>query len=282
MIGENARFLRWLDQRWFENNRDQIFNFSSSDGDDTRGFGWAAWNSFLYFTTASHDNSQALLPQFEPVATFVTDADIDANNKDDPFSKAGKYLVIVYLNGDLELENDSALLPRFFLNAPKEIRTRVMEFVGMVLRNDDDILPELRSRYQKLWDWYWEKAGKTDSESEPKSSTFGFWFISENLEPTWALSRLSQFVEVVPSLKPDSEIFGTLSKICDTNLADTGKILKRLVGGYRESWQIYGSRKEVHEILRRLIGNGETDSTAVEIINDLGRQGFTEYRELIE
>ena len=282
MIGEYAGLLRWLDEEWFEDNRDKLFNFTSSDGDETKGLGWAAWNSFLYSTTASRDNFNALRPQFEQVAALVSESKVDENNRDDPFSKAGKYLLIVYLNGHLQLDNDTELLPRFLLSASKEIRMRVLVFAGMILRNDDDVSPEILLRYEKLWDWYWETIGKTDSESDPKSNTFGFWFISGNLEPNWALSRLGRFVEVVPRPEPDHEIFGTLAKICDANLFESGKILKSLIGSYRENWQIHGSRTEVHEILRRLIGDEETKRTAVGIINDLGRRGFTEYRELIE
>ena len=282
MIGENAGFLRWLDQKWFEANRDRIFNFSSSDGDETKGLGWAAWNSFLFSTIASHDNLHALLPKFEQVATLVGNADVDANNRDDPFSRAGKYLVIAYLNGQMEIEADSDLLPRFLLNSPRVIRSRVLEFTGTVLGGGDEVAPEILSRYERLWDWFWDKVGKTDAESDPKSSIFGMWFISENLAPEWALSRLLQFVEVVPSPEPDHEIFGTLAKVCEANLVKTGEILKRLVGGYRESWQIYGSRDEIHQILRRMIIDEKVKKEAIGIINDLGRIGFSEYRELID
>jgi len=282
IIGENAGFLRWLDQNWFEANRNRIFNFSSSDGDETKGLGWAAWNSFLFSTIASHDNLHALLPQFEEVATLVRNAEVDANNRDDPFSRAGQYLVIAYLNGQMEIDADSALLPRFLLNSPRVIRSRVFEFTGTVLGSDEDVAPEILSRYERLWDWYWKKVGRADAKSDPKSSVFGSWFISENLTPEWALSRLFQFVEVVPSPEPDHEIFGTLAKVCKANLDEAGEILKRLVGGYRENWQIYGSRDEIHQILRRMIGDKDVKITAIQIINDLGRMGFSEYRELID
>ena len=282
IIGANAGFLRWLDKNWFEANRNRIFNFSSSDGDETKGLGWAAWNSFLFSTIASHDNLHALLPQFEEVATLVRNAKVDVNNRDDPFSRAGQYLVIAYLNGQMEIDADSELLPRFLLNSPRVIRSRVFEFTGTILGSDEDVAPKILSRYERLWDWYWKKVGRADAKSDPRSSVFGLWFISENLTPEWALSRLFQFVEVVPSPEPDHEIFGTLAKVCKANLDEAGEILKRLVGGYRENWQIYGSRDEIHQILRRMIGDKDVKITAIQIINDLGRMGFSEYRELID
>ena len=172
------------------------------------------------------------------------------------------------------------MLLLFLRNATVEIRKRVLSFVGDVLASEDGF-PELESnaRYENLWEWYWLELGKKDVAKQPRSSTFGMWFISEKLQPAWALKQLAEFVSVVPSPEPDHEIFRVLAKICVEEPEASLSVLRQLVVGYPESWHIYAAKEDIHSALSQLDVDGKLPELKNDIVDLLGRRGFTEFRQ---
>ena len=282
VIGENVSFLRTLDRDWFVQNSNKIFDFSASEQDSTNCLGWAAWNSFLYSTYPTYDCFVDLRQQFNCLAEIVASFRKEDLSEDDPVSRAGQYLAILFIRGSINFETENAILTRFLKNADPIIRIRVLLRAGYSLLNQrEELSTDIRLRYEQIWDWYWDQHGKKDLELIPKTDVFTSWFTSRRLSSAWNLNRFAEYLLVVLEPEDEMEVFETLAETMDADYVRTSDILLSLVTNYRENWKLYSSLSTIRTILENLQKKPSTKSRSFEIINALGRRGFHEFGTLL-
>ena len=150
---------------------------------------------------------------------------------------------------------------------------------------DNNMVPdEVVKRFQTLWDTYWPEVGKIDAEENSNDDLFGTWFSSGQFPEEWALKRLEEFIEVIPLPKSStSSVLEQLVKVACCDIERSIRILDRIVRADHEGWRIREWQESIMQILRLGVqcDNNETLSVTINLINYLGRRGYTAFGELL-
>ncbi|MBI1904002.1 MAG: hypothetical protein HYS13_23115 [Planctomycetia bacterium] len=282
-VGWHWTLLYVIDKKWLAQHAARICDIESSATDLTRAYGWAAWNSFLTSADPHIEHYRLLKSQFSYAVDQAASIAVEDDVKDGPFHRLGEHLVLLRARGQLPLDADNGIVERFLTKAAVPFRTHAMEFVGVTLwRERPKLKTDFEKRLTDLWDWYWERIGRVDAESNPRSRAFAFWFASTVFDEKWSLARLERFVRVVPKPEPDDQIVERLKVIAPADLGSAVRILGHLVDGDDENWRIHGWKEQAKEILTAAMKiEGEPRDEAVRVIDRLGRRGFLEFGELL-
>jgi len=199
-------------------------------------------------------------------------------------------MLVLYGRGDMGQDLDSALesndeiLRRLVTETDLRVRSHAMQFVGESFRNGPgDIPPEVFARFQDLWDFYWEQAGKIDAAADPDSAVFGYWFGSGVFNPVWALKRFEAFVQQAPRANPEHRILKQLGSIAHVDPVRAAKIIFLLAEGDENGWRVTHRHEGARDALRvALAAGGEAGKYARRAIDRLGRRGHLEFGELLK
>jgi hypothetical protein len=221
--------------------------------------------------------------QFAYAVGQATRVQLAKRTGEQPMYHLGEHLVLLYGWGQLGLDDDSGLLRRFVENSNPDVRRHTIGFVGRSLKGDEKMPEEVVKRFMALWDFYWAGPGKKDTEEKPDAWLFGPWFSCGQFPEQWALDRLEQFVEVAPTPEPDHAIAEKLAETAHVDLVKSVRILDRMVRCDREGWRIQDWLDSTKQILRQAMSaSGEAEARATELINYLGRRGYTDFGELLK
>jgi hypothetical protein len=140
---------------------------------------------------------------------------------------------------------------------------------------------DIINRFKFLWDQYWNAIGKTDAEATPQSAVFGYWFCSGAFDPQWSLERLLAFVTAAQRAEPDNMIVEQLAKICLNEPLRAAQVIQMLVLGDMEGWRVSSWKSDAMKVLKvAILADGEARLVAQEVVDRLGRRGFSEFGEL--
>jgi hypothetical protein len=285
VIGMYTGLLCWIDADWLTRNANRIFDLEGPGANQSTAWGWAAWNSFLVSARPHVQLFRALRQQFRIAVTeAVAVHNLRESDTLGPFAHLGQHLVLLYGRGQLGFDDEDGLLRRFLTKAAPWVRRKAMTYVGEALHGSREVgLPhEMIKRYESLWDFYWASIGESDAREEQTSSLFGQWFTCALFPVEWSLDRLEQFVSVVPKPRSDREIVQRLAEVCGADPAKAVSILDKLARGDDERWRIGWWKEDAMTILGRAIkSGGEARMRAEQLVDYLGRRGFTEFGRLL-
>jgi hypothetical protein len=282
IIGLRLDLIYSIDKDWLSANTDGIFQLEEVKKGFAKAQGWAAWNAFLVWHHPHIDFFELFKPQFDYAVTQASKVQPNESGRQQPMYHLGEHLLVLYGRGQLGLEEGS-LVRRFVDTATSSIRRHAMRFIGLTLENSPTVPDDILKRFQALWTTYWSTTGKGDAQEKPTDSLFGDWFTSAKFPDEWALERLEEFVEVVPTPSPDYEIVGRLAAISATDPAGSARILDKMVRGDNEGWRPAGWNDSAQSVLEvALAAGGEARTVAQGTIEFLGRRGYMEVGELLK
>lgn len=283
VIGSLAWLLYRIDKQWLVTNAARLFRLDEIEQTPSGAHGWAAWNVFLTWTEPHIEYYTIFKSQFMYAVDQAAKVELPERGDERPMHHLGEHLMILYARGQLGLDDDESLLRRFLANSNPSIRRHAIFFIGRTLKSDKDVPPEVIERLMTLWDFYWAGPGKGDAREKPHSVLFGIWFSSGRLPDQWALDRLEDYVQVVPTPGADRRIAERLAGIAHVDIAKSVRILDRMVRGDPEGWQIEIWPDSAKEILRQAMRSpGETRERAETLINYLGRRGYTDFGQILK
>jgi hypothetical protein len=204
----------------------------------------------------------------------------------DPAHCLAQHLMTLYWRGRLSLEQPNGLLARFFELAPDELRGYSLEFIGRSLRNtNEEIEPQILNQLQLLWEQRIDTARTATPPASHASelAAFGWWFVSEKFDDSWAIAQLKEVIDLVGKIEPERLVVKRLATLADVMSAPAVEFLRLLLEGDNGTWRIYGWRDEAQTILATALqgNNDQTRQIAIALINRLGEQGYLEFRELL-
>lgn len=282
VIGTYVGLLYWIDHSWVEAHAPTIFNLEVIDNKPERAYGWAAWNGFLVWGQPTLALYQMLRSQYAYAVERLPKANLPEDAGRTPLYRLGEQLILLYGRGSLAKCGDEALLYQFLKDAPVDVRSEVIAFVGHAVSHSETLPADVLTRFQDLWDRYWPDYGTLDARARPQSGLFGQWFTSKQFPDEWSLERLEQFLRVVAIPEFAERIAERLAELAETHLETVMRILDRMIRADNEGWRAYAWRKPAETILgMALRGNNDVRGTAVRLIDDLGRRGYVEFGKLL-
>jgi hypothetical protein len=287
-FGWRLGLLFWIDSSWVKANAVRIFDLRALEGDRAHAFGWAAWSAFLFVHRPHIEFYKLLRDQFAYAVDQSSRVSGD-NRREKIWSRLGEHLMVLFGRGDLGAAGDDAIaadggiIRRLVTTTHVSVRSHAVQFVGSSLSGSDQALPgEVISRFQTLWERYWDGVGRSDAAVTPQSAVFGYWFSSGAFDPRWSIERLHAFVTAAPRAEPDDMIVEQLAKICQNDPLRSAQVMQLLVQGDTEGWRISGWKAEAKQVLSVAIAaGGEARGVAEQVVDRLGRRGFLEFGELL-
>lgn len=281
-LAVRAVYGRWLphlgvlDSAWTKAQLDRIFPIDP----DFKALRKAAWDTFISYAPLWRGGLDAYRGQYETSVDLLEDDDNDGNS---PAERLGRHLMVFYLTGEIELADP--IIRRFFERASSEIRKRALGFVGRDLRNaEGPISSERIERLKALWEWRLKKC-QEGSLTYPKDemASFGWWFVSDKLEPGWTIQQLQSALQLAPGVEVDYDVAEALAKAAEKWPGEATKCIELMVEGAVEDWQVQHWAPQIEVTLRlALASDHQTVQRARSLINKLCARGFLSFGTLLD
>lgn len=288
VYGKKLGLLYYLDAGWLQNQSNKIFNLQAYDEKPSQAYGWAAWNSFLFYNKPHSVFYKMLSEQYSYAVAQATTLEQPQDSSEKPFARLGQHLVVLYGHGVLgetpeeAIDSDDGVIRRLVTETHPSIRSQAIEFIGQMMNGTTEKLPKnVELRFQHLWEMYWRVVGEKDAVDDQTSGAFGRWFSSGVFDTQWSLDQLEMFVRVVPKPEPDHMILERLVEVANVNPEQCARIVGCMVDGDDEHWRVSSWESEAKAVLlTALAAGGEAKSEALQVIDRLGRAGYLNFEEL--
>lgn len=271
-------WIRLLDTNWAERFARQIFPSAKIE----RELWEASWTAYLAFCPAYGDVFESLRGQYELAVSRVGEPakfSGPARNRDE---NLGAHLLVYYWHGRLDL-NSSGLVMSFFARANSDVRTRNLRIIASWLRDPKNPpSPENLERLKALWSWRVDVARADPQMSGKELSAFGWWFGTGQFEDGWAVEHFDIALSLCPWPDANDLVFERLERIADAYPSESLRCVTKLAALTTQGWRIHHHGTRLKAILLKILrSGGEARQQAVELIDDFGRKGHYEYRDLL-
>lgn len=282
VYGQWFPWLALLDPLWANQSIRKIFPQDETFSNLRR----VAWESYINFS-GIYDNAFDLLhEEYRYAVEQIDPTTIERQKLTHTDEGLAQHLMTFYWRGKLNLDESGGLLTRFFELASDALRGYALEFVGRSLKKtENEIDAEILNWLQLLWGKRLETARNS---TEPNSyatelAAFGWWFGSGKFNDAWAIAQIKQILELTGKVDPDFLLLERLAVLVDTMPESSVECLELMIKNDKSGWSIYGWQNETKAILSKAIQStsGQAIKTAENIIQDLGKRGHWEYRNLL-
>jgi hypothetical protein len=239
-----------------------------------------AWSAYLMRWWPGEDLYRLLAPYYQLAVERMNepgDAERSRGDRQGRDRLADHVAVLLY-RGWIE---ETGLLAVFLHHASDDDRAQLVEFLGRVLHDTEDVPAEARTRLMGFWEG--RLADDAADQPGPKElGAFGWWFASKHVDRHWALAALLQVVRRIRHIDASWRV---LEQLVDDAAADPPRaleILQLLVTG-PDPDQMIRHDERIKEVLREVLRVGDPDSKrrATDLVHDLGRRGYRDLRELL-
>jgi hypothetical protein len=273
-----GRYLQWLfyfGEAWLTANMDSILQDCNEQ--PCR----AAWLGHLL-----HDQGPLaeMLPSLRSdYAREIDQLGEESNDREEHRQKSlGNHLVVLYLQGHLDLQSGS-LLDRFLLKAPPRLRQHVMWWLGTNLELPLDKFPDaLRTRALAFWDSRLAagEVARDRAGFQGELGSIGQWCENHQLDPDWLFDQLLRMLRsgFVPSVA--YSIVEWLAKISETHADRAVDVLEALVMNPGvDQWVYIAQDQSIRAILtagqaRGTPGTIERVGDVVSFLASIGQTGY--------
>jgi hypothetical protein len=283
VYGMHLGLLAVCDPDWTRERIGAIFE------DRTAPRGLAAWNAFLQFCRPT-PRTYAL------VANLYTQAVTDLPVTDPtPSASAGSataeidhvhdrlvgHLAALYTM-NLVGNEDGSLLDRFLRKAPDKLKAKLVEILGIMLRNTEQPSPDVLERLQQLWQWRFDRLRSSNADLSELAG-FAWWFASGKLDTRWVLRQLHDLLQAGGTVEPDHMVASELATQHDAFPDETVTCMALLIDAPTDPWFVTGSLDDIRTVLRGGLQATEqaTRKKAEETINRLVARGYTSFQDLL-
>ncbi len=281
VYGQWFPWIVLLDRQWASAQLGHIFSSTREESQ------WrdAAWDTYVVFC-APYDNVFEVLEEeyARAIGRISSVARSRPGHLADPDERLAEHLMLFYGRGKVSSDSQDRLIEQFFDKAPSRIRARAIEFIGRSLRDSKGDIPRVvLDRFIALWNRRLDHAREVGEASAEEIARFGWWFISERFEDSWAVEQLEEVLRVAKKAEPDLMIPERLAAIANRMPGAAVRCLVGLVEADREGWGILAWEEHARTILRAAMTSSDSSvgETAVALIHRLGARGRLGLRDLL-
>jgi hypothetical protein len=273
--------LRRLDSAWVRQHLPKII----PDDPAQLQLRTSTWRAYLRYTEVLPPDLELLRPYYDQAVSGLTEATL-AGDERKAAEQLGAHLARLQWMGTLAVEEPDGLLSRFFGRADDELRGETIAFVGHVLHNTKDRIPEeILARMRGLWTW---RRATAQQAADPRRSTqelaaFGWWFVTPHLEPPWALEELHSALRLSPRTEMSTLVIKKLEELSPQYPRTCLDCLALIVEGRDPHFGPEFWLQHVRPILVSALRSpdDETQKATADLINRLSALGHTHFRDLL-
>ncbi|MBD2504673.1 hypothetical protein [Anabaena azotica] len=282
VYGQWFPWLVLLDPLWANQSVAKIFTQDESYGN----LRLVAWESYITYCDTYNNIFDLLYEEYSYRVEQLNSTEIEEQRLTVINENLIEHLMTFYWRGKLNLDDAGGLLTRFFELASDQLRGYGIEFVGRSLKNtQNEVDPQILSTLQLLWEKRLEIARNSTGISSyaTELTAFGWWFGSGKLDDFWSLTQLKEIIDLVGKVEPDFLILDRLVLLADSMPELTAECFELMIKKDKPGWSRYGWQNETKTILSKLIKSSSVKAKQIadNIIQELGRRGNWEYRELL-
>lgn len=282
VYGQWFPWLVLLDPLWANQSVEKIFTQNESSSN----LRLAAWESYITYCHTYDNVFDLLYEEYSYRVEQLNVVEIEEQKLTITNEKLIQHLMTFYWRGKLNLDDSGCLLTRFFELASDQLRGYAITFVGRSLeKTQNEVDPQILSTLQLLWEKRLEIARNSTEVSAytTEIAAFGWWFGSGKLDDSWSLTQIKDILKLVGKLEPDFLILDRLVLLADSMPELTAECFELMIKKDKPGWSTYGWQNETKTILSKLIKSSSAKATQIakNIIQELGRHGNWEYRELL-
>ncbi len=178
--GQNFVSIYAESRTWTKGALDRIFT-----NDDA---GRASWEAYLVFNRIYGETFDVLRSRYERHAFSIGEEPNVDRTDWYPAGSLGSHFLGPYLWGRLDLQQGP--LAAFLHDAPPSALSHMMTSAGNALNSpnwSDETMHRFEVLFERMLELY---SDRTLEERRKILAIFGLWFISDNVDPRWALSML--------------------------------------------------------------------------------------------
>ncbi|MDR3195959.1 MAG: hypothetical protein LBT58_04205 [Endomicrobium sp.] len=269
-----ALFGRWLPRirlmfsKWTTENIDKIL-----PKNEPKKFK-AAWTAYINFVNPSNDIDMfdLMKPKFEYV---LQNNKLFLGNKENNKLRISQHIAIYYASEKIDL-NDDIMEYVFNRYENSQERRSFINFIGVSLKNSDDVPKKIIDRYQKFWDWRVCKIESNESRYVKELEQFEWWYRCRKFDRKWAIEQMHNLVVNHNINMRRYMIEETLLEDLPTYTRQTFDIVKKLSIGTMEMHDY--SKNNIIEETVKYIKENKFDDEALKTDKDTFINEFLEKR----
>ena len=272
-----------LDPRWAAQSVARIFP-ADETLHDLRD---AAWGTYITFCDAYDNVFDILRKEYGSAVNRIGSTWRKTPGwMTDPDRRLAQHLMVLYWRGKLNSDESDGLLGQFYAKASDALCGHALEFVGQSLHSTKEaVASQIRDRLRALWATRLEAAccATPPSLHAAELAAFGWWFVSDLFDDTWAIEQLKEALKLSGRVQPDHLVVERLATLADDMPLPAVECLGLIIEGDKEGWGIHGWREHTRTLLATALQS--TDETAqqaaVDLVHRLGARGYLAFRDLL-
>lgn len=272
-FGQNFVSIFALSRSWTRPAIDRIFS------DDN--LGESAWNAYLVFNNLYSEIYDLIKDRYARATATVASQPIIEKGHWDPTAALGGHIAGAYAWGRFGLENGS-LIDIYLRNAPSDAVERTLRSIGSGL-SSTGMSDETVRKFQKLYEHVLSIFEYREfEERKDVLEIFGLWFISDRLDPDWALRNLTKTLRLTGGKTAiDIRVIEKLAELSDSRPDDALQSFDALIG----SVFLFhlSNQPAVRQILLNAASADEqTRKSAIAVNDRLANMGILDYLEIFQ
>lgn len=277
-----GRWFPWmhvLDGDWAAQALPQIFS-----GSDT-SYWSVAWDGFICFNEAYDDVFEILQPIYRRAVLelrSVLDPNDDTRHLRD--ERLACHLMSFYWRGRYPLEEDQGLIHQFFSIASDRIRAEAIEFIGRSLAKiQGPIDSTVLDRIEHLLARRFQYTSLDPDANQAELKAFGWCFGSGKFDRGLAITRLRDVLRLTRRINPDFLVLESLPQYVPDFPNEVLECISLLIEGQRSHVEVVSWEEDLRRVLSQTQGHQLliVRRATNRIIEQLGRLGYVEYRDLL-
>lgn len=274
-----GQYLPWvilLSPKWFKKRSSQIFPHEG----ELFEYWSAAWDSYTAFCALYNNVAKELVDEY---AFAMKHLGNQRSSRRFEYAQDGlsHHLVLLYARGFSDLKEGS-IFNDFWKAADKDMKRKMLHYVGRLFRDDKKIPEEILERLQALWDFV---ITTTDPEALEALTELSDWYTFAPFDQKWTIDTLIKSLEksegranidvhYITKLQEDARKYphevATAMSLCFASSSN-------------DRWAVYHFAGAIKIILKILVEskNKQAKEKAIALIHDLGQRGMLELRDLL-
>jgi len=282
VYGQWFPWLILLDKSWAKDSMGRIF----PSGDPEKRYRDAAWETYIFFCSPYDEVFEVLRDQYAAAIERLDASREERRQLGDPDDRLAEHLMTFYWRGKLNFGDPDGILSEFWRKVPDPIRGHALSYIGRSLDQwKDTVPPQPLQRLKALWEGRLAaaKEAATPDNYIAEMSAFGWWFVSEKFEDTWAIKQLDEALKIAGKAEPEEEVVERLASLSQNMPREAVRCLEALVKGDQEGWSFHGWREHIRTILATALRetDHETRSAAENLVHYLGSRSYFQFRDLL-
>lgn len=283
VYGKSFPQLTHLSRNWASEHVNEIFPPDLGD----HAMWSAAWGAYINYSRVFTDVTPLLLDQYAIAISRLREEHEGGAVQDAPNGRhLAQHLMVLYWQQTIELVEPAHLLPAFWRDAPSDVRSQALSFVGLSLRNHDGPLSqEIQERLVALWEMRASQlAAMPSDDAREEWAAFSWWFASGKFEETWSFENLNEALKAGGRIDGSHMVLERLEALVGSHASECVATLKLLAEPPNDEWGMIPGREETRTILAAGLASPDPivrDATTT-LINAMGARGARDLGSLLD